>query len=379
GVVLDESSRLKTGGGKQKWAIIKSCRGVEYKLSETATPAPNELMEFASQASFLVKMRAASTLQDAAQQIIWTYFTRDPKTHRWTIKRHARAAFFEWMCSWSIYVRDPRRYGWRKDIAVPPPPDLIQHTIPTTEAQRGLVMEINADPNMVPELKVGSMFAEELNAIAANRLSQAAKGFQYVKGAKRTIRTVDSLKPRYVADLIAGEAADGKGRGLQVLVWTVYNEETEILGRLLSNSPFTVEIITGKTSDDDRAAILERFRTGETRVLISRASMLGYGKNLQHVGSMVFNGWTFSFEAFYQAVRRAYRHGQTRRVRVHVPVIRELEGQMWDAITRKQQQHEEAVTEMEGNYIRALGLSPVPIPQPQPPTPMAVEAGKNAA
>src|SRR5258707_280175 len=33
GVVLDESSRLKGGGGKQKWALIKSCRGIEYKLS----------------------------------------------------------------------------------------------------------------------------------------------------------------------------------------------------------------------------------------------------------------------------------------------------------------------------------------------------------
>src|SRR5262249_25069305 len=84
GVVLDESGRLANSGGKQKWAIIKSFRGVEYKLSLTATPAPNEIVEFASQASFLEKMRAEN-IQDAAEQIIWTYFTRHPKTHRWTI------------------------------------------------------------------------------------------------------------------------------------------------------------------------------------------------------------------------------------------------------------------------------------------------------
>ncbi|MHC5540143.1 DEAD/DEAH box helicase family protein, partial [Singulisphaera rosea] len=106
GIVLDESSRLKTGGGKQKWALIKSCRGIEYKLSCTATPAPNDVMEFASQASFLEKMRSEG-------EILWTYFTRDPKTHRWTVRPHARAAFFEFMAGWSIYVRDPRRYGWR--------------------------------------------------------------------------------------------------------------------------------------------------------------------------------------------------------------------------------------------------------------------------
>lgn len=66
GIVLDESSRLKTGGGKQKWAIIKSTKGIPYKLSCTATPAPNDTMEFASQASFLEKMRSEG-------EIIWTY------------------------------------------------------------------------------------------------------------------------------------------------------------------------------------------------------------------------------------------------------------------------------------------------------------------
>jgi hypothetical protein len=57
GVILDESSRLAMGGGKQKWVIIQSTKGIPYKLSCTATPAPNDTMEFASQASFLERMR----------------------------------------------------------------------------------------------------------------------------------------------------------------------------------------------------------------------------------------------------------------------------------------------------------------------------------
>jgi hypothetical protein len=61
--------------------------------------------------------------------------------------------------------------------------------------------------------------------------------------------------------------------------------------------------------------------------------------------------------AYYQAVRRAYRYGQTRRVRVHVPVIPELEGQMWDAIGRKQRQHEDSIAEMERMYIDARDAS----------------------
>lgn len=120
GVVLDEASRLKTGGGKQKWALIKSCKGIEYKLGATATPAPNNTTEFASQASFLEKLRSDN-------EIIWTFFVRDPKTHRWAVKRHARKAFFEWMAGWSIYVRDPRRFGWRLNRPEIPKPIVIEH------------------------------------------------------------------------------------------------------------------------------------------------------------------------------------------------------------------------------------------------------------
>lgn len=364
GIALDESSRLKTGGGKQKWALIKSARGIEFKLSLTATPAPNELMEFASQASFLERMRSES-IADAAQQIIWTYFTRCPKTHRWTIKSHARAAFFEWMASWSIYVRDPKKFGWRQTWSPPPEPEYFRHEIRLTDEQRQMVMDFNQDPKNVAEANVGSMFAGELNAIAATKLSQAAKGFVYTKVAGERVKSVHSLKPAFVADLIVSEMYAGH----QVLVWTVFDEETAILQRLLLDHPKLsgkarvkgkayrtirdIDTLTGSTSETDRGTILTDFRAGHCRCLLTRADMLGYGMNLQFVGSMIFSGWSFSYEQFYQAIRRAYRHGQQARLRVHLPVVPELEGQMYDAIVRKQKQHEEAIAEMEGNYVKA--------------------------
>lgn len=349
-LICDESSRLKTGGGQQKWAVIKSARGIEYKLSLTATPAPNEVMEFASQAAFLEKMRDAN-------EIIWTYFRRDEKTHRWTVKPHARKAFFEFMAGWSIYVRDPRKYGWRMNVQPPPEPQTFIHTIGITAAQRRMVMDYNADPANVPDSAVGGMFAENLSAIAAGKLSQAAKGFVYRKanpdGSGRDALPVDSLKPRFVADLIAGEAADGTGLGLRTMVWTVFDEETRILADLLKDAPFKVEVLSGLTPKKERPNIIERFRSGETRVLLGRANMLGFGMNFQFVRSMVVSGFTFSYEQFYQLVRRAYRDGQKYRLRLHVPMIPELEGQMWDALTRKAGQHEAAIAEMEANYVAA--------------------------
>lgn len=372
GIVLDESSKLAAGGGKQKWAIVKSTKGIEFKLSCTATPAPNDYMEFASQASFLEKLRDQN-------EILWTYFTRDPKTHRWTIKPHAREAFYQFMAGWSIYVNNPKTFGWRKGIVDPPEPEYLIHEVPITKAQRDFITQHNFAESAkrtssmargrIDRSGTPSMFAEEVNATSGAKLNQAAKGFVYVGKsavkaddaatslADKNVQLINSMKPVEVARIARNEVA----AGLQVLIWTVFDAETEILAKLLRKrsfagqpaAPVKFECLTGATPERKRPAILERFRTGELPVLIGRTSMLGFGMNFQNCGAMIFSGWTFSFLQFYQAVRRAYRYGQTRSVRVHIPIIRELEGQMWDAICRKDNQHLSSIVEMERNYIAA--------------------------
>lgn len=345
GIALDESSRLKGGGGKQKWALIKSCRGIEYKLSLTATPAPNDTIEFASQASFLEKMRTDV-------DIIWTYFTRDPKTLKWTVKPHAREAFFQFMSSWSIYVNDPKRYGWRKNLPdVPTPVYKIVEIEPTPE-QREWQQKITVD-------KVGqsSLFGnDQLSAIQRVKLSQVAKGFRYLKGKSgRSVQRIPSDKPVVTAGIIRDEVA----AGAQVLVWTVFDAESQMLSEILDGfsdgflKVNDVEVLTGSTNDDERINILDRFRHGQTRVLISRARMLGYGQNFQFVKAMVFSGWSDSFEDLYQAIRRAVRHGQQDPVRVYFPVIRELEGETLANVQRKEADFERSIREMEENYIKA--------------------------
>jgi len=117
GLAFDESSLLKTGGGVIKWNLIKSARGIEYKLSCTATPAPNDTMEYASQASFLEKLRTEG-------EILWTFFTRN-KRGEWTVKPHARTAFYQFMSSWSIYLRNPAHFGWGDILATLPEPEIL--------------------------------------------------------------------------------------------------------------------------------------------------------------------------------------------------------------------------------------------------------------
>lgn len=338
GLVLDESSRLKTGGGKQKWALIKSSKGIPYKLSCTATPAPNDMMEFASQASFLEKMRDEN-------EIIWTFFRRDPVTQEWTVKRHARRAFFEFMAGWSIYMRDPRRYGWRLEVEPPPEPVFFEHPVGMTPEQAEELRAHNTDRAG----QIGMFAQNNLGIVNRAKLSQVAKGFVYENKGK-SARRVPSLKPATVVELIEREVA----AGLQVLVWTVFDEETAILAQLLNRTAVMFDALSGSTKKEDRLLMLEDFRKGQSQVLVSKASLLGYGMNFQNCGSMVFSGWNDSYEQMYQAVRRAYRFGQKRSVRVHVPFVPELEGMVLDNVRKKQKHFEEAVSEMESAYIRAM-------------------------
>ncbi|HXM54674.1 MAG TPA: helicase-related protein [Candidatus Dormibacteraeota bacterium] len=336
GLVLDESSILKSGGGVIKWNLIKSARGVEYKLSCTATPAPNDTMEYASQAAFLEKLRTEG-------EILWTYFTRD-KSGDWRVKPHAKHAFYAFMATWSIYLRDPAHYGWRDVLAGLPPPELIEERVPMTADQQVLLRELQVD------MGTGFLGTERMGVRERAKLSQLAKGFLYQgKGRQRGVRRVPSRKPDRVAEIAREEARAGR----QVLVWTTYDEESDILAERLA--PHAAAVLSGATPPAERDRLLDRFRAGAVRILISKPQLLGYGMNFQFVRAMVFSGFDDSFERMYQAIRRAYRLGQTEAVRVFVPYVPELEGMVLDNVREKERRFLAEVAMQEQCYIEALG------------------------
>lgn len=334
GLIADESSILRTGGGVIKWNVIKSARGIEYKLSCTATPAPNEAMEYASQAAFLEKLRSEG-------DILWTYFQRD-KYGNWSVKPHARAAFYRFMASWSLYLRDPAVFGFADILASLPDPEIIEERIPMTTLQRELMQ------TTLIEKGVGLFADDRVSAVVRGKLTQIARGFRYYgTGKNRRSERIPSLKVERVAEIIRSETARGP-----VLVWATFDEEALILANLLDDLP--IGSLSGSDNDDDRLATLDRFRAGDIAVLISKPQLIGYGLNLQFVRSMVFSGFDDSFERMYQAVRRAYRFGQTETVRVYVPYVPELEGMVFENVRQKEQRFMEEVTAQEQQYRRAM-------------------------
>lgn len=337
GVWLDESSLLKAGGGTIKWALIKSCRGIEYKLSTTATPAPNDTMEYASQGSFLEKLRHEG-------EILWTFFCRD-KFGNWKVKDHAKEGFYRFMSGWSVYLRSPKNYGFADNLKDLPKPIITEYEIAPTQEQRALVQAVPDATGQLPVFGKGD--CGKLGITERSQYSQIAKGFRY-EGKSRKPTRYPSLKPAFVADLVRKDFADG----LQIIVWTVFDEESAILSEILADVPH--ETLSGSVPKKDRPDMIERFRKGETRVLISKAALLGFGLNFQNCGSMVFSGFNDSFEQLYQAVRRAYRYGQTKTVRVHIPYIPELEGVIWRNVMKKQEKFNEDCSVQERNYLEAM-------------------------
>ena len=337
GLVLDESSRLKCGGGKQKWAIIKSARGIRYKLSCTATPAPNDVMEFASQAAFLERMRNEN-------EIIWTWFTRNKDTNEWEVKRHARPHFFRWMASWSIYLSNPRRFGWRLDVPPVPVPVVELHEVQATPEQIRILHAAVAEQN-----GMGDLFGDKrLGLVTQTQLLEAARGFIYRKDGGHD--EVPSGKPVMVADIARREL----GKGHQGLVWVNFDAEGEIIAEELSLRKVEgFAVLSGKTPKPARQRIIAAFKAGEIRCLIAKPRMLGYGQNFQMCRWMVFSGFTDSFEDHYQALRRSYRHGQTEALRVYIVAVRPLEGPVLNNLLEKQDAYTRLVTEQEEAYLNA--------------------------
>jgi superfamily II DNA or RNA helicase len=157
---------------------------------------------------------------------------------------------------------------------------------------------------------------------------------------------------RLTADGRAGKVADlisGIDKNEPICIWVDTDYEADAVRALL---PDVIEV-NGKMSIDMKEERLNGFSTGDIRVIMTKASIAGYGLNWQHCNQSIFCGLSFSYEKFYQAVRRFYRFGQKRPVNAHV-VMADTEAAIVDVIQRKSGDHEKMKIEMTQAMARAI-------------------------
>lgn len=313
GVVCDESSILKSFNGQRKGEITVFMRKVRYRLLQTATAAPNDYVELGTSSEALGYIGHMDMLNK--------FFKNDLNNSaqgrmrgeviKWRLKGHAESPFWRWVCSWARAIRRPSDLGFDDSNFILPPLNEVEHLVQANTLADGMLFAL------------------------------PAVGLKEQREERR--RTIQERCEK-VAQLV-------NKTGQPALVWCHLNEEGDTLERLI---PDAVQV-SGKDSDDKKESHLESFATGNERVLITKPKIGAWGLNFQHCNHVTFFP-SHSFEQYYQGVRRCWRFGQKRDVKVDI-VTTEGERGVMKNLQRKSDQADKMFSNLVAEMNNAINLS----------------------
>lgn len=322
GLVLDESSIIKSFSGVTTRRLMEFGSAIPFRLACTATPAPNDHMELGQHAAFLGVM--------SSSEMLTRWFIADQSSMgRYRLKRAAANSFWSWVASWSRCVALPSDLGF--DDA-------------------GFVL---------PELKI------ERHRLRADWTIAAG---EEANGQGRLIRLPDNSataihkEKRMTAEARAARVAEvvSAEPGEAWIVWCDTDYEADALLAAFAAAEIDAEDVRGSMSAEAKERRLSGFSEGRVRVLITKPAIAGFGLNWQHCARMAFAGLSFSYEAFYQAVRRCWRFGQARDVIAHV-VAADTEEAIWQVVSRKAGDHDAMKDAMRAAMRRAIEVRTVKV------------------
>lgn len=303
GIILDESSILKSFSGQTTKRLIETFARTPYRLACTATPAPNDHTEIGTHSEFLSVM--------TRDQMLMRWFIHDSMdTGTWRLKGHGVRPFWDWVASWARCVSKPSDLGFSDDGFDMPKLRMHRHFV-TADRTTGRGHEKDGQGHLfrMPDMSATSVHTEK-------RLTCEARASK-------------------VAGIVAAEPSEP---------WTVWVETDYDADAVVAAIPGAVEV-RGSMTPEQKEDRLTDFTRGNIRVLVTKASIAGFGLNWQHCARTVFAGMSFSYEAFYQAVRRHWRFRQARSVDCHV-VFADTEAAIWDVVSRKAGDHDIMKREM---------------------------------
>lgn len=286
-VVLDESSALKNWTGKTTRALIAAFADTPFRLAATATPAPNDHVELGTHAEFL-------GIMPQSEMLVRWFINDTNDTGTWRLKGHAVNAFWDWCASWAVMAETPADLGYDASRFVLPKLNIRRHKVSA-------------------EIKPSDgLFGFDVSATQVHALK----------------RQTANVRADAVAELVATEP------GEYWLIWVDNDAEADAVMKILPDA----REVRGSHPIDRKEETLAGFIAGDFGQLVIKPSIGALGLNLQHCARMAFVGRSFSYEMWYQAVRRCWRFGQTMPVDVHI-VVAEGEDQIGRVIDRKAEGH----------------------------------------
>lgn len=283
GIVLDESSILKSFDGKTRKQITDMFQQTPFKLACTATPAPNDFLEIGNHAEFLNIM--------SRTEMLATFFVHDGgNTSQWRVKGHAINDFWRWIASWSVMLSNPKDLGYN---------------------------HVCFD---LPPLNIHEIIADKSNTIVFEAVTLNEQ-----RQVRRDTLDIRVLKATEIANSLSEP----------VLCWCDLNDESDRLTKSINGA---VEV-KGSHDNEYKTQALLNFADGKIKAMVSKTSIAGFGMNFQVCSKMIFVGLSHSFESYYQAVRRIWRFGQTKPCDIYI-ITSEREEAIVKNIKRKERDFE---------------------------------------
>ena len=270
-VILDESSILKNFDGAIRNRITQFVKKVKYRFLFTATPSPNDFIELGTSSEALGFLGYTDMLNRFFTNKEGTITPQNIGT-KWILKGHAKEGFFQWVSTWSISMRKPSDLGFNDNNFQLPQLILNYNEVKNTKA-----LCVNN------QIMMFVLPAERLTEIRAEQKSTIAE---------RCERAVEKTKSHDIS-----------------VYWCNFNEEGDLIQKLDTDA----HQIKGSMSIDQKEEILFNFSESKIKRLITKAKMTAFGLNWQHCNHTVYFP-TFSYEQYYQAIRRFWRFGQKRDV-----------------------------------------------------------------
>lgn len=315
-VLLDESSILKNFEGATKQAVTSFLRKVKYRFLFTATPSPNDYIELGTSSEALGYLGYTDMLtkffkNNNNSTIKIGRISSARQGVEWYLKTHAEKYFWQWVNSWSISMRKPSDFGFSDKKFVLP--ELIEHK---TIIKNKSPLAINGQHQM---------------------FNMPAVNFAEIKAEVRA-----TINPRC-------EMAVEKATGHDVSVyWVNLNKEAELILQLDK----TAHEIKGQMDIDEKEEILVAFADGQIKKLISKTSITCFGLNWQHCNHTCYFP-DYSYEKYYQAIRRFWRFGQKKPVTAD-NILSDGQGKIMDTLEAKKdkaiEMFEQLIQNTNSNY-----------------------------
>jgi superfamily II DNA or RNA helicase len=272
-VILDESSILKNFDGAIKQQVTTFLKKIKYRFLFTATPSPNDFIELGTSSEALGYLGYTDMLTKFFKNNGNSIDIRHAGCE-WYLKPHAEKDFWRWIASWSISMRKPSDLGYSDSL------------------------------HNLPELKEVETIIRNENPLAINGqhslFALPAQNFFEIKAEVRS-----TINQRC-------EMAVEKAKKHELSVyWVNLNDEAALISKLDSDT----KEVKGKMNVDEKEEILLAFSNGEIKKLITKTSITAFGLNWQHCNHTTYFP-TYSYEQYYQAIRRFWRFGQKNSVYV---------------------------------------------------------------